>query len=439
MISLPKNLRLFAEKLPVPLYLVGGYVRDALRGVVSDDIDVCSSLSVEEMKSFLVGTSYKITLLKRDTGSVTVLAGESEWQYTAFRTDLYGKGHTPISTRPATINEDALRRDFKANAIYYDIKEDKFVDPLGGMKDVENKVLTTTRPPNEVFSEDGLRLMRLARLSSEIGFSVDENSLRGAKENAAKIIEIAPERIRAELERILSSPKPSVGLKLLYDEGVLSLILPEIADGYGLPQRSDFHKYDVFFHTLATVDAADSSVRTAALFHDVGKPACYKKTGRYHNHDVVGAELTQDIMNRLRYPKKEISETKRLVLYHMLDLNGDMRENKVRKFVQKNADILPKLCLLKDADRIGCGYVSDGHSPSSLRLKKTLAEMKEQGVPFSTKDLLIRGDEIPEEVLPVSKRSDALNALLAACAEVGSPLTTKEKQLQYIMNYVKGR
>lgn len=438
MIFVPDELKTFAATFPVPLFLVGGYVRDALCGKISDDIDVCSSLPVSDVVEHLKNTPFTVSLIKKDTGTVSVKSGKTLWQYTSFRTDLYDRGHSPVSTRPASMHEDALRRDFKANAVYYDINKEAIVDPLDGVKDIENRILSTTRTPKEVFSEDGLRLMRLARLSSETGFTVDDGTLTGARENAEKIVEISPERIRTELERILLSPVPSVGLELLFKEGVLSLILPEIADGYGMPQRKDFHKYDVFYHTLATVDAADISVRTAALFHDVGKPERYKQTGSYHGHDVSGAELCEQIMTRLRYPKSTIQETKRLVLYHMLDLKGDMRENKVRRFVQKNADLIKKLCLLKDADMIGCGYVKEGRSPASVRLANTLEDLKKEGVPFSLKQLLVRGDDLPEEIVPKNRRQDALLSLLSACADVGSPLTTKEKQLQYILNNYKG-
>ncbi len=440
MIPVPADLQEFSLLFPTPLYIVGGYVRDALRGKISSDIDICCSLSPDEVALLTDGKKYKLSLIKRDTGTVSIRSGKTEWQYTAFRSDVYLSGHTPVCIKPADITGDARRRDFKANAIYYDIKNQTIVDPLGGVKDVENKVLSTTRTPEEVFSEDGLRLMRLARLASETGFTPEKATLEGAARNAGKIDEIAPERIRVELERILRSPKPSIGLDLLYKEGVMQRILPEIADGYGMKQRSDFHKFDVFYHTLATVDAADVSVRTAALFHDVGKPACYNKNGNYHAHEVVGAELCERIMTRLRYPKSDIEEVRKLTLYHMLDLDGKMKENKVRKFAQENADLLPKLCLLKTADMIGCGYILSGKSPSAVRLEKTYAEMKKQGVPFSIKELLVRGSDIPEDVVPVKRRQEALRALLRACAEVGTPLTTKQKQLQYIVhNFNEGR
>ncbi len=438
MINVPNDLKEFALLFPVPLYLVGGYVRDALCGKVSDDFDICSSLSADEVKDLLDGTPYKISVIKRNTGTVGIRYKNSEWQYTAFRTDNYSGGHTPSSISATDINGDAYRRDFKANAVYYDIKRNEIVDPLGGAKDVENRVLSATRDPKKVFSEDGLRLMRLARQSSETGFSVHPDTLTGARENAEKIDEIAAERIQTELERILLSPKPSVGLILLREEKILERILPELDAAYGLPQRKDFHRYDVFGHILATVDAADKSVVTAALFHDIGKPACYKKSGNYHGHNEVGAELCRVIMNRLRYPKYRIMETVRLVFLHMFDLDGRTNENKVRLFVQENHDLLQKLCLVKDADMIGCGYVPAGPSPSSVRLQKTYAEMKAEGVPFSVSDLLVSGRDIPEDKVPKSKRQQALNRLLRACAVVGSSLTTKEKQLQYIINNSKG-
>lgn len=438
MISVPSDLKEFALLFPVPLYLVGGYVRDALCGKISDDFDICSSLSADEVKDLLDGTPYKISVIKRNTGTVGIRYGKSEWQYTAFRTDNYSGGHTPSSISSTDINGDAKRRDFKANAVYYDIKSDTVVDPLGGVKDIENRILTTTRDPKAVFSEDGLRLMRLARQASETGFSVHPDTLVGARENAEKIDEIAAERIQTELERILLSPKPSVGLTLLHEEKVLERILPELDAACGLPQRKDFHRFDVFGHILATVDAADKSIVTAALFHDIGKPVCYRNTGNYHGHNEVGAELCRVIMNRLRYPKYKIKETARLVLLHMFDLDEKTKENKVRFFVQENRDLLTKLCLLKDADMIGCGYVQKGPSPASVRLLKTYAEMKEEGVPFSVSDLLICGRDIPEEIVPKSKRQQALNRLLRACAVAGSPLTTKEKQLQYIINDSKG-
>ncbi|MBO4540028.1 MAG: HD domain-containing protein [Clostridia bacterium] len=439
MIPVPSDLKKFAFLFPVPLYLVGGYVRDALSGRISDDYDICSSLPAEKVASLLSGTPYVISLIKKDTGTVAIACHGTEWQYTAFRTDRYEGGHTPAATYPTDIEGDARRRDFKANAVYYDIKNDKIVDPLGGVKDIENRILSTTRSPKEVFSEDGLRLMRLARQAAETGFSVHPDTLAGARENAEKIDEIAPERIRVELERILLAPVPSVGLKLLHEEGVLARILPELDVACGLPQRKDYHRYDVFGHILSTVDAADKSIVTAALFHDIGKPVCYLKNGNYHGHDEVGAELCKEVMRRLRYCNKEIEETVRLVRRHMFDLAGNARENTVRLFVQKNADVLDKLCFLMDADMIGCGYVKSGRSPVSLRLIATYEEMKREKVPFSVKDLLVRGNDIPEDVLPVSERTKALNGLLAACAQKGSPLTTKEKQLQYIIHNSKGR
>ncbi len=445
-LSIPSFLTEFAALFPVPLYLVGGYVRDGVRGIVSDDYDIASSLPCEEVEKLAKG-KYRISTIKRDTGTVGISVDGHELQYTSFRKDIYTTGHTPAQTQPASIEEDARRRDFKANAVYYNLRENVFFDPLGGLQDIERRVLSATRPPEEVFSEDGLRLLRLARIAAETGFSVEEGTLLGAKHNAFRIREIAPERIRVELEKILHADKPSGifgapsrGLRLLEQIGVLEILLPELTLGIGMKQRSDFHRFDVFGHILSVIDYADPSVRTAALFHDIAKPYCQKNFGSYHMHEVYGEQLTEDIMNRLRYSKAEIKITKRLVKWHMLDLRGDMRENKIRKFVQENADILELLCLLKEADMYGCGIVTSGACSAAERLRTTYKRMKAEGVPFSKAELLVKGEDLPPpEILPYNERESALKNLLIACSEVNTPLTTREKQLQYLYRYSKKR
>ncbi len=437
-------IRRFAERFPVPLYIVGGYVRDGLDGIASDDVDITSSLSVSEVEA-LVGEDFFIDLIKKDTGTVCIRHGDEIWQYTAFRKDVYGKGHTPVETIPASMEEDAFRRDFKANAVYYDIKKDEICDLVGGVTDIENKVLSATRPPEEVFGEDGLRLMRLARIAAETGYEPDEEAMDAAKKNAFRIDEIAPDRIRVELGKILHADKkrglfgaPSRGLNILQQTGVLERILPEISKGDGMPQRSDYHKFDVFGHTLTTVDYADDSVRTAAFFHDIGKPFVYEKRGNFYGHDVEGESLCEAVMTRLRYSKSEILTTKRLVRWHMLDMSGDMRENKIRLFVQQNADIIDRLCLLKRADACGCGYSFSGESASADRLQKTLFEMKREGVPFSVKDLLVTGKDFPPtDVLPAAKRGEAMKELLKACSACGSRFLTRENQILFLQTYIK--
>ena len=437
---IPAGLKLIASYLPRPLYLVGGYVRDFLIGYVPHDADIAGDMSPDEIFSCLDGkcvvkeTSKKLMTLK-------IIVGSEEYEYTAFRTDSYTTGHSPAEVkRTDDIKLDAMRRDFTVNAIYCDVSTGKIIDPLNGTEDLKNKTYVATR--STTFSEDGLRLMRLCRQAAETGFDIDKDTLEQAKKNASLIKDISPERIREELDRILIADTrygvkdaQERGLRLLDKIGVLDYILPEITLGKGMPQRPDFHKYDVFDHIIETVKYSDPSVRLAALFHDCAKPYCKIKTGLYRGHEVEGERLCADIMHRLRYPNDVIKETKALVLYHMYDLKNEAKENTIRKFVQAHYEIIDKLILLKQADYLGCG-LCEGISPGAKRLSDTLSQLKEEKVPFRISDLLINGHDLEDMGVPEEKRGTILKNLLSECAVIDTPYLTREAQLNYIKRHL---
>ena len=314
------NLVKLANAMPCSIYAVGGYVRNYLiNQKTSSDIDLSSSLLTEELLPYLDKFGFRIIATYDRTGTVVFSDGTQKYEYSAFRSESYAKGeHTPEKTVfKVSLYEDALRRDFKCNAIYYDVKNQEFVDPLGGIEDVKNKMLDTVTSPEKVFCHDGLRLMRLARFSGDLGFMATEDVLKIAKKYANNIKDISSERICEELKKILVadtahefSPKDGhyKALKVLDDAKVIDQILPEIARGRGMAQRKDYHKYDVLEHTLKTVLYADKSIRLAALFHDIGKPLCMLKNGKYHGHDVVGADLAREALNRLKFDKASIDE-----------------------------------------------------------------------------------------------------------------------------------
>ena len=319
------------------------------------------------------------------------------------------------------------------------------MDILGGIGDIRSKTIRTTRSPGEVFSEDGLRLMRLARFAALLGFIPTEEVISAAKLYSPLINDISVERIRDELDKILVcdtfygvKDAHVTGLNILLETDVLPKILPELTLGIGMPQRQDYHAYDVFTHILMTVRAADPSVRLAALFHDVAKPILKIQTGRYHGHDVVGGKMTREILFKYRYPTAVIEETARLVENHMFNLDNNVKDSTLRRFLLKNADIIDKLILLKIADMIGSGRDKTLDYSSVDRIKNTFLQMKSENVPFSVSELLVDGNDlkqIPE--LPENKRGEALNALLQERVLADSPLTTKEKQLQFIVNYAR--
>ena len=361
-----------------------------------------------------------------------------EAEYAAFRSDKYIRGeHTPAETFfTEDISLDARRRDFACNAIYYDISADSFVDPLGGIDDVNAKILRTADAPDKVFGEDGLRLLRLARFAGTTGFTPTAETIASAKKNAALIADIAPERVFAELKLILSADEKYgnergvyEALKILDETRVLDGIFPELTAGRNLKQRADFHDHDVLEHSLraAAYSARAGAlaggedvpvpfeVRLAALLHDIGKPAAYFRDGKFSDHPNMGAEICRAALTRLKAPVKTIAFIEDLTRWHMYDYDLKTKENKLRKFIVSHYDIFTALLLVKQADYSAC---KDDLSPAPcvIRLKNLEAKMRAENVPFSLKELAVRGNEIAP-LLPSPRYVGAtLNELLLHCA-----------------------
>ena len=288
----------FAKSLPYPLYFVGGLVRNYLiQKNLSTDLDVCGATSVEEIENALKNHGGKVVASYKRTGTIVFSLNGKIYEYTRFRKDGYSAGgkYQPDKVEfTFDISEDAVRRDFKCNAVYYDIVGEKFVDPLGGIEDIKNKVLDTVKDPKEVFSHDGLRLLRLSRFCGELGFTPTREVLKSAKQNASNIDDISVERIWEEIKKILVaddkysfSPKNGhyTALKVLDQTRVLDRIFPQLTEGRGLSQRKDFHDYDVLEHSLRCVLYAPKEVRVSALLHDVAKPILVAKNGNSYGHD----------------------------------------------------------------------------------------------------------------------------------------------------------
>ena len=426
-LDLPEQLYTLAKAAPFPLYAVGGAVRDRLAGLpATEDIDLCAPASAEAFSALAQKCGMRVLAVYKNTGTVNLEAGGCKIEFTSFRTDMYRGGeHAPARvTFTDSIDEDARRRDFRCNAVYYDIAREEIADPLGGAKDAAEHVLQTTRDADEVFSEDGLRLMRLARLAAQLGFTPTLECILGAKFNAARITLITAERVFAELRQLLYADRKYGrqyahydGLKLLEGTDVLPYILPELAAGKGLAQRADFHDHDVLEHSFRACKYADPRVRFAALLHDAGKPAVFAETGKYHGHDAAGAPIARAALERLKAPKKLCEEVERLTLLHMYDLDMKTRESKIRAFIVKNFDVYEPLLLLKQADYSGCK--DDLRTcPGIEKWERIRAAMRAEGVPFSLRELAIRGNELPPEV-PAARRAAILHELLLACAQDG--------------------
>ncbi len=422
---LPQELKNLAKRSPVPLYVVGGSVRDHLAGLTpaKRDWDICAPYSAEALAALASEEGLLVRATYRNTGTVKIIGKEGEYEFSSFRSDEYVRGtHAPARVYFTTdIRLDARRRDFTCNAVYFHILENTFVDPLEGIPAIQEKRLTTVDNPQKVFGEDGLRLMRLARQAAQLGFEPDSACLAGAKQNASLIADITPERVFDELCAILTADKkygvagaPYKGFTLLKETGVLAHILPELAQGDGLLQRADFHKYDVLEHSLRALlymEGLDGSypLRLAALLHDIGKPARMLQQGNAHGHDEEGEKLVKEVLTRLKAPKKVIAQVAYLTKWHMYDFNCQTGENKLRRFLVGNFSSLPTLMKIKQADFSACTDDTT-KAPTCARWEKLLQKMQAEGVPFSLKALAVDGREIGE-VVPAHRIAEVLNAL----------------------------
>lgn len=437
---LPESLIKLASVCQHSLYIVGGSVRDYLLGdplPPSADWDLASPMTEEELLRGAERCGFSVRSVFKATGTVKLRDGEgAEYEFTRFRSDQYVRGlHAPSGISfTEDIAVDARRRDFCANAVYYDIGRKEFADPLGGIEDIKARKLRTVAPAEKVFGEDGLRLMRLARIAAQTGFSPDEECLAGAKMHAALIRDIVPERVFAEMKLLLHADEkrkdrdaPYRGLCLLKKTGVLKEILPELAAGEGMAQRADFHDHDVLEHSLRCVRYSPPEIRFAALFHDIGKPFCFLRDGAYHAHPEEGARITREVLTRWKAPKRLVEETSLLVKWHMRDYNLQMREGKLRRELVEYYPLLDKLLALKQADFSACKD-SFETAPCVIKWQNVISKMRLEGAPLSLSELAVKGDDLLAAGVSERDVGRTLRALLLLAAENGA-LNRREKLL----------
>lgn len=399
-----------------PLYAVGGCVRDEILGREVFDIDLTSACLQEEAEKYAKAAGMRVLLGSKRLGTV-MIKGEKSYEYTPFRVDSYPAGsgvHKPASVRfTEDMEEDARRRDFTVNALYYDILGGDTLDLLGGKADLDARLLRAVDDPRRVLGEDGLRIMRLYRFVAVLGFSAEEKTAAAAREMSGLLGDIAPERIRVELDKLLAGEHAAEGLRGLIGCGAMRVIMPEFCENIGVKQDPAFHMYDVDEHILRTVEYAPPRLRLAALLHDIGKGRCVREEGNMYRHAQVSAQMAEEIMTRLRYSKEQTRRTVRLVAAHMTDMHGDMRESKLRRFVAKNADIIDDLTELIIADaRAACG---NADREKCLRIARLRDKMQKEGVPFGVGELAINGNDVMAFGYKGEEIGKVLNELFDLC------------------------
>ena len=324
-------------------YFAGGSVRDQLLGIEAKDYDIATSATAEEVQDIFAG---RVTdLVGKSFGVVRVREGEEFFEVAMFRQDgAYMDGRHPTTVTPASAEEDAQRRDFTVNGMFFDPIAEKLIDYVGGKADLDAGILRAIGEPEKRFAEDHLRLLRAVRFAARFKFKIEAKTWEAIQAGAAMIRTVSAERVRDELNRIFTVAKPEVGLDLLDQSGLLVHVLPDIAALHGVEQPPQFHpEGDVFEHTrlmLTMVKEPDLELALAILFHDVGKKPTAKvdENGRirFNEHESVGAEMAETIMTGLRYDNKTIANVKELVRHHMQFKDvPHMRPHTLKKMMQR--------------------------------------------------------------------------------------------------------
>jgi len=403
--QIPKEVIQIIEKLikaNYEAYIVGGCVRDYLRKQKPKDWDITTSAKPKEIqklfpKSFYdnqFGTVGVITTSKDKTlKTVEITTYRTESKYT-------DKRHPDEVKFAKSIEEDLSRRDFTVNAIAYDPLKKKYIDPYKGKKDIKDELIRTVGNPKDRFSEDALRLMRAIRFITELDFSVEIETLKAIEETAESIREIAKERIRDELVKIISSSRAHFGIMYLHEAGLLKYIIPELEKGIGVSQNHH-HPFDCFYHNVYSLEHAAKEnysleIRLAALLHDVGKPYVKEGLGRrstFYNHAQFGAKVSKTILKRLRFSKKLIDHVCHLVEFHLFYYETDVvTESGVRRMLRRlGKENIKDFIELRMADRIGSRVPKA--KPYRLRHLEYMLE-KVGADPIDSKMLKINGDEI---------------------------------------------
>lgn len=390
------------------VYAVGGRVRDELRAQLDGverppkDLDyVVTGLSLDELLERLrsvgrvdvVGASFSVLKFRHSAGEADVALPRRERST--------GPGHTDFAVEAGPeipLEDDLRRRDFRMNMIARRLSDDARIDPYGGIEDIRAGRIDIVE--EAAFVEDPLRMLRAAQFAARFGYVLTPRTEAAIGAAAALLDTVSAERIGEEIAKLMTAPRPSVGLEILRTTGLLGRLWPELLEGVGVDQN-EWHAYDVYRHNLATLDAAppgDLTLRLAALLHDVGKPraAAPRPDGRgntFYRHEHIGADLVRPMLARLRLPNDTIDTVAHLVRQHMYAADPDAVDRTLRRFIRRiGIEHLGRLFALRWADIAGSGMPKreDDNERFEARIGAVIAERP----PLQIADLAISGSDV---------------------------------------------
>ena len=387
---------------PGTLYAVGGRVRDEVRAAVEGiavplvDLDyVAAGVPLDALvaalrgvgKADVVGAAFAVVKCTLRGATVDVALPRRERST--------GVGHRDFDVHAGAdvpLVDDLARRDFRMNMLARALPEGEIVDPYGGVADIRARRIDLLRP--EAFVEDPLRMLRACQFAARFEYEISPatmDAMRGAAPLAASV---SPERVRDELVKLLGAKRPSIGFEAMRAGGLLPVILPSLARTVGVEQN-EWHAYDVYHHTLATVDAApagDLVLRLAALFHDIAKPQT-KDGPHFYRHEIVGEEDARETLTRLRFSGEEVETVSRLVRGHMYVADPAVKDATIRRFIRRiGPEHLDRLFALRAADIAGSGLPK--RDDSNERYQARVYEVASAKPPLSVKDLAVTGSDV---------------------------------------------
>jgi putative nucleotidyltransferase with HDIG domain len=364
-----KKIARAAQELGVETYLIGGFVRDKIlkRGTKDADI-VCVGDGIELAKA--VAKQFnpvpQVSYFKNFGTAHLKTTDGFDVEFVGARKESYRFDSRKPAVEPGTIEDDQQRRDFTINALAISLNNNdygKLIDPFGGMMDIENKIIKTPMEPAQTFSDDPLRMMRAIRFATQLNFVIEDRTLQAIKDNAARINIISQERITDELNKIIASPKPSIGFDLLYKTGLLQIIFPQMVELAGAEYKDGHGHKDNFYHTLQVLDnialnTNDLWLRWAAILHDIAKPVTKRfEEGHgwtFHGHEVVGGRMVQKIFARFKLPLNDkMRLVRKLVELHLRPISltkENITDSAIRRLLFDAGEDFDALMLLCDAD-----------------------------------------------------------------------------------------
>jgi len=412
-------------------YVVGGVLRDILLKRKEGDYDIATSAKPKQISKLFKKTIP--TGIKH--GTVTVIEAGRPFEITTFRKEgKYTDGRRPDEVKfIRSLKEDLSRRDFTINAIAYDIFSKELIDPFNGIKDLRKKIIRTVGDPKKRFSEDSLRVIRAARFAALLNFKIERKTRAAMPKMLAKIRNLSNERIRDEIMKMLGAKKPSIGINILKEIGVLDLLIPEFKKAHRFDQGG-FHEYDLLKHSLIAMDRANPKrplLRLACFLHDIGKiqtRIVVDKDYRFYGHENKSDEIVHKVMKRLKFSNKDISYVTNLIKNHMFNYTESWKDGAIRRLLSRvGTESISDLMELRVADIKACGK-NRRPSKELTELQKRIEKITKDDLALKITDLKVDGIDVMKilKLKPGRRVGEMLSKLLNIVLEDEKKNTKKE-------------